>query len=131
MKKLFLGMFIMLSANLFASEPMLEATPFAVVAQQIGKGKAVLIEVGSDRCRSCQIMGRLLYKVKGAHPAYPIYFVNVAKERQAAYRLKIQMIPTQIVFDARGREAFRHVGVLQPDELETVLKRYITGKEQS
>ncbi len=122
---------LLLSTLLMAKDPMLEATPFSVVAQQIGKGKAVLVEVGSARCHSCQIMGRLLYKVKGAHPAYPIYFVNVAKEREAAYRLKIQMIPTQIVFDARGREAFRHVGVLQPDELKTVLKRYITGKEQS
>ena len=130
MKKLFLGMFIMLSANLFASEPMLEATPFAVVAQQIGKGKAVLIEVGSDRCRSCQIMGRLLYKVKGAHPEYPIYFVNVAKERHAALLLKIQMIPTQIVFDAKGHEAYRHVGVLRPQELDALVYRYLMKEKQ-
>lgn len=122
---------LFLSTLLLAEDPMLEATPFSVVSQQIGKGKAVLVEVGSDRCRSCQIMGRLLYQVKRAHPTYPIYFVNVAKEREAAYRLGVQMIPTQIVFDARGHEAFRHVGILKPDELETVLKRYITGKEHS
>ena len=130
MKKLFLGMFIMLSANLFASEPMLEATPFAVAVQQIGKGKAVLVEAGSDRCHSCQIMGRLLYQVKGAHPEYPIYFVNVAKERQTALLLKIQMIPTQIVFDAKGHEAYRHVGVLRPQELDALVHRYLVKEKQ-
>lgn len=118
-------------AALYAAEPMLEATPFSNVAQRIGKGEALMVEVGSDRCYSCQKMGRLLYRVKKRHPDYPIYFINVGKEREAALRLKVQMIPTQIVFDGRGREVFRHVGVLKPKELQSVLKRYIAKKERS
>jgi thioredoxin 1 len=125
MKSLALWPTLVMSAALCAAEPMLKATPFAVVAQQIGKGKNVLLEVGSDSCRSCQKMGRLLYQVKQAHPAYPIYFVDVRHEREAAYRLKIQMIPTQLVFDGRGREIYRHIGMLSPKELETLLQRYL------
>ncbi|WP_295421388.1 thioredoxin family protein [Sulfurovum sp.] len=127
MNKLFLLLAVLLTANLFANEPMLKETPFAQVSEQIGKGRAVLLEVGSDSCYSCQIMGRLLYKAKQEHPKYPIYFVNVKKEREAAYTLQIQMIPTQIILDGKGKELYRHVGVLKMDELDALLKQHIAN----
>ena len=124
MKKSILLFALLLTANLFANEPMLKETAFSEVSKQTGKGKAVLLEVGSDSCHSCQIMGRLLYTVKQKHPEYSIYFVNVKKEREAAIKLKIQMIPTQIMLDDKGKEVFRHVGILSPDELNTLLEKY-------
>lgn len=125
MKHLTIILMIFLLTALCAAEPMLRATPYAVAAQQIGNGKNVMLEVGSDRCRSCQKMGLLLYKVKQKHPSAPIYFIDVRHEREAAYRLKIQMIPTQLVFDGHGREIYRHVGMLSPEELEALRQRYL------
>ncbi|RRS31968.1 MAG: hypothetical protein P794_02515 [Epsilonproteobacteria bacterium (ex Lamellibrachia satsuma)] len=124
MKKWFLLLTFLLSATLFASEPMLKETPFAQVTKQIDKGKSMMLEVGSDSCYSCQIMGRLLYSIKQKHPEYPIYFVNVKKEREAAFKLKIQMIPTQIVLDGKGNEVYRHIGVLSPEKLKMLLEKY-------
>ena len=126
MKKLFLLLAVLLTANLYANEPMLKETAFMEVSKQIGKGLPVFLEVGSDSCHSCQIMGRLLYRVRQEHPEYPIYFVNVKKEREAAFKLKIQMIPTQIVLDSKGNEVYRHVGVLSEEELNALLHQYIT-----
>jgi len=103
---------------------MLKETPFVKVSEEIGKSQTMMLEVGSDSCHSCQIMGKLFYKVKQKHPEYPIYFVNVKKEREAAFRLKIQMIPTQIMLDEKGNEVYRHVGILSPEELNTLLQRY-------
>ena len=128
MKKLILLFALLLTTNLFAAEPMLKETAFTEVSKQIGTGKPVLLEVGSDSCHSCQIMGRLLYTVKQEHPEYPIYFVNVKREREAAFKLKIQMIPTQIVLDGNGKEIYRHVGVLSPEDLNAVLQKYITHR---
>jgi len=125
MKKIVILLTLLLTLNLYAGRPMLEETAFAKVSEQIGTGKAVFLEVGSDSCRSCRVMGKLLYTVKQEHPKYPIYFVNVKKEREAAVKLKIQMIPTQIILDGKGEEVFRHVGILKPEELTALLEKYL------
>jgi len=123
MKKIVLFLGVLLSVTLFAEEPMLKETPFSEVLKQISKNKITFIEVGSDSCHSCQIMGRKLYKIKQQHPEYPIYFVNVHKEREAAYRLRVQMIPTQIVLNTQGYEVYRHVGILSEKELLNLFKK--------
>ena len=123
MKKIVFFIGILLSLNLFAEEAMLKETPFAEILQQIGKHKVTFIEVGSDSCHSCQIMGRRLYKIKQQNPEYPIYFVNVHKEREAAYRMKVQMIPTQIVMNNKGQEVYRHVGILSEEEIHKLFTK--------
>ena len=124
MRKIWAASVILLATNLFADEAMLKETSFAQVLEKMDKGRALFLEVGSDSCHSCQIMGKLLYTVKQEHPNYPIYFVNVKKERKAAFKLKIQMIPTQIVIDTNGKEAYRHVGILTKEELYSLLNKY-------
>ncbi len=123
MKKIVLILGVLLSVTLFAEEAMLKETKFTQVLQQITKHKKTFIEVGSDSCHSCQKMGRLLYKIKQQHPEYPIYFVNVHKERNAAYRLRVQMIPTQIILDNKGYEIYRHVGILPKKEIHTLFQQ--------
>ena len=127
MKKLFLVFTTLSALTLFADAPMLESTPYVKIAPQIGHGKPLMLEVGSDHCMSCQEMGRLLYKVKKAHPDYAIYFLNVGTERAAAQKLKVMMIPTQIFYDAKGNEIDRHIGVLSKEELQKRLKAYKFG----
>ena len=124
MKKLFLTLTTLSALTLFADAPMLEATPYAKITPQIGHGKSLMLEVGSDHCMSCQEMGRLLYKVKKAHPDYAIYFLNVGTDRAAAQKLKVMMIPTQIFYDAKGNEIDRHIGVLSKEELQKRLQAY-------
>jgi len=123
MKKILLFLGVFLLVTLFAEELMLKETPFLEVLKQIGKHKITLIEVGSDSCHSCQKMGKILYKIKQKHPEYPIYFVNVRKEREVAYRLKVQMIPTQIVVNSKGYEIYRHIGVLLEKEIERIFEK--------
>ena len=123
--KLFTLIFALIfTSQLFAESPMLRATPYKYVQSAIGKGKPHFVELGSDSCHSCQIMGRELYKVKQKNPAFNIEFINVKRERQAAYDFKIRMIPTQIIFDAKGKEVYRHIGLLGSKELHQLFKTY-------
>ena len=115
---------VLLTFNLLAAEPMLKETAYVYVKSSIGKGKPHFVEVGSESCHSCKIMGKLLYKVTKKYPGYNINFVNVKKERQAAYDLKIRMIPTQLIFDKEGNEVYRHVGVLATNDLLELFKTY-------
>jgi len=110
--------------NAIADESMLKESQYKYVAQSTGKGKPYFLEVGSDSCYSCQVMGRMLYKVVQKHPEYNIHFINVKKERDAAYTLQIRMIPTQIIYDKNGKEVYRHIGILSSGELRSLLQEY-------
>ena len=128
-----LGVFMKLSVVLFlifftlglsAQEHTLQESEYKYVQKSIGKGKPYFLEVGAESCRSCQIMGDMLYRVKVKHPEYNIHFINVKKERKVAVELKIRMIPTQIIYDKNGEEVYRHIGVLGSEELSTLFKKY-------
>lgn len=124
--KLFITAFLMFFATqVIAEEHMLKESKYKYVQTSIGKGKPYFLEVGSDSCHSCQIMGGMLYKVSQKHPEYNIHFINVKKERGAAYDLKVRMIPTQIIYDKNGKEIYRHIGVLSGDELNSLFKQHL------
>ena len=115
---------LLFALNIHADELSINETPYNFVKLNIGQGKPHLLELGSDRCHACQIMGKTLYKVKKEHPKYNISYVNVSKDRTVAMELEVQMIPTQIIYDAKGEEVYRHVGKLSTDELQEVFKKY-------
>jgi len=104
--------------------PMLKETPYAQVKDFIGKGKPYFLEIGSDSCRSCRIMGKMLYTITQEDPSLNIYFINLHKKRAVAKELKIMMIPTQLIFDADGTEVFRHIGMMEADELSSILTQF-------
>jgi thioredoxin 1 len=124
MRYFMLAIITLVSLNLQADEQMLKETLYKYVKQSIGHGKPHFVEVGSDSCHSCQIMGKTLYKVTKENPTYNINFVNVKKERMAAYDMGIRMIPTQIIYDKNGKEVFRHIGIIPKDELLKLFKTY-------
>ena len=41
-----------------------------------------------------------------------VLFIDVREDSAAAKRFGIQMIPTQIFFDAKGKEVNRHIGFM-------------------
>lgn len=123
--RLFITTFLMLFAfEALAEEHMLKETQYKYVEQSMGKGKPYFLEVGSDSCHSCVVMGGMLYKVTQKHPEYNIHFINVKKERKVALELKIRMIPTQIIYDKEGKEVYRHIGVLSTTDLNNLFKTY-------
>ena len=125
-KNILLAMLLTLGlhATQIDEDSMLAQTPYKQAKTLLGKDKPLFFEVGSDSCFSCQKMGKKLYIVTKAHPNYQIKFINVKEEREAAIDMKIMVIPTQIIFDASGKEVYRHMGLLEDDELNGLLKKY-------
>lgn len=111
-----------LSLSLFAAE--LQPHPYALVQKEIGKGQTVMVEAGSTHCQTCIDMAGLLYNEMELKPDRKIFFVNVGEERDAARAMKIQMIPTQIIYDAQGREIDRHIGGFTTDGLKRFLAKH-------
>jgi len=124
MKLFILTVALLFSVNIYANEKTIKETPYNFVKLNIGHGKPHLLELGSDRCHYCKIMGKTLYKVKKENPNYNISYVNVSKDRTVAMNLEVQMIPTQIIYDKKGKEVYRHVGELSEEKLQEIFKKY-------
>jgi len=123
--KLFITLLLTLFAfEALAKEHTLKESQYKYVKESVGKGKPFFLEVGSDSCHSCKVMGGMLYNITQKHPEYNIHFVNVKKERDAASALKIRLIPTQIIYDKDGKEVYRNIGVLGSTELKELFKKY-------
>lgn len=82
--------------------------PTAAVA---GEKLPRLLELGADKCVPCKLMAPILADLKNDHAGkLTVEFIDVWKNPDAGKQYGVEMIPTQIFFDAEGRELFRHTG---------------------
>jgi len=80
--------------------------------------KPRLLELGSMRCQSCLEMAKVLTALRASQGAkLQVDFIDVFEQPEAAERHKISLIPTQILFDASGKEIFRHTGYFAHDDI--------------
>jgi thioredoxin 1 len=93
-------------------------SPGDSVQAVLRQGKAVVAEFGSDKCAGCREMKKVLDALSSEHGTeVNAVAVDVLKNRDYIRRYKIQAIPTQVFYDAEGRETGRHMGVLSGDEI--------------
>ena len=111
MRGLLLTGVLILVATAAAAE--LPSASDAEATAALASGKPTLIDLGSRGCPSCTQMAPVLEELAGAHRGRAnVLFIDVREDGAAARRFAIRLIPTQIFFDAAGREVSRHVGAL-------------------
>jgi thioredoxin 1 len=79
---------------------------------------ARLVELGSTSCTTCKAMHQELAQLRqecGASLA--VEEIDVWRDEDAARRFGVSTIPTQVFYDAGGREIDRHVGFLARNEI--------------
>jgi len=78
----------------------------------------ILLELGSDSCIPCKMMAPILAAMKTAYAGrLRVEFVDVFKQSEIADRYGVSQIPTQIFFDASGRELYRHLGFMPKEDI--------------
>jgi thioredoxin 1 len=98
--------------------PLVAPPPAGVVAPDdfalaVGQGRPTVIEFGASACASCRDMKAVLEALRKTHGTQVgIGEIDLIKQREAIPRYRIQVMPTQIFFDAQGRELSRHIGVI-------------------
>ncbi len=96
------------------------ATPEAgaVPAPGAKLGIPRLVDVGAGKCIPCKMMAPILEELKKEYAGrFRIDFVDVWVNPAAGEPYKIEMIPTQIFYDANGKELFRHVGFFGKEDI--------------
>jgi thioredoxin 1 len=91
--------------------------------QALTSGKPVLVDFGANSCVPCRQMRPILREIDKEYTGKArALVIDVYKYQNLAREYKVQLIPTLAFFDSKGKEVFRHVGVLDKDKIITKLK---------
>lgn len=78
----------------------------------------LLVDVGADRCIPCIKMAPILESLKKEYAGVlEVKFVDVWKKPEEAKTYRVMGIPTQIFYDASGKELRRHMGFISKEEI--------------
>jgi len=87
-------------------------------------GMVTLAELGSKSCVPCKLMLPIMEELEKEYKdRVAIVFVDVMEHPGAGQKFNIMAIPTQIFFDADGKEAFRHVGFMEKAAIVAELEK--------
>jgi thioredoxin 1 len=77
-----------------------------------------LIDLGASKCIPCKMMAPILEELKKDYAGrMHVEFIDVWKDEEAGKKFGVEMIPTQIFYDAAGKELFRHTGFFSKEDI--------------
>ena len=105
------------------STPVASVTPSAVLASgtnAVTQEKALprLVDLGDGKCIPCKMMAPILDDLKKTLAGkLDVQFIDVWENPDAGKKYGINVIPTQIFYDAQGKELFRHEGFFGKEDI--------------
>jgi thioredoxin 1 len=83
-----------------------------------------LVDLGADKCIPCKAMAPILVELRTEYAGrLRVDFIDVWKDPSAGDPYNIYAIPTQIFFDANGKELTRHEGFISKADILATWKR--------
>ncbi len=79
-----------------------------------------LLDLGAKKCIPCKMMAPILEELTKEYvKILDVEFIDVWQKENAekAQKYNIQAIPTQIFFDAEGKELWRHEGFISKEDI--------------
>lgn len=88
------------------------------------KGMVTMIDLGAKKCIPCKMMAPIMEKMEKKYDGKAaIVFIDVWENPEQARRFGIRAIPTQIFYDASGKEVTRHVGFMPEESIVKTLSQ--------
>jgi len=77
-----------------------------------------LLDLGASKCIPCKMMVPVLEELSKEYKGQlRVEFIDVWENPEVAQKLNIRGIPTQIFYDAEGRELWRHEGFISKEDI--------------
>ena len=100
-----------------------EPLPGSKFADSLESGRPTMADFGAGWCKACKLMEPVLkiaaVKYEGK---VSILFVDTDEYGPLAKQHRVAAIPTQIFFDAKGKEVGRHVGYYPIEDLDAQMR---------
>jgi len=101
-----------------AGQAAASSAPYGEAAPKTTPKIPRLVDLGAGKCVPCKAMAPVLEDLKkSCEGRLAVEFIDVWERQEDAAKYKISVIPTQIFFDASGKELFRHEGFFSKDEI--------------
>ncbi|MGD8501579.1 MAG: thioredoxin family protein [Phycisphaerales bacterium] len=90
----------------------------ATAMSEIPKALPRLVDLGAGKCIPCKMMAPILEELKNEYAgSLRVDVLDIEKGPHFAEEYRVQIIPTQIFFDASGKERFRHEGFMSKEDI--------------
>jgi thioredoxin 1 len=77
-----------------------------------------LLDLGAGKCVPCKAMKTILEELMANHGhQFDTQFIDVWLDPEQGRAHNVRMIPTQIFFDEKGSELWRHEGFMSKDDI--------------
>lgn len=82
-----------------------------------------LVELGAGKCQACRAMAPIIERLRKEYAGkIVVESVDVMQDRERARQIDFSLIPSQVFFDAAGKELWRHEGFMPKDQIEAKFK---------
>ena len=83
-----------------------------------------LLDFGAGKCIPCKAMAPILKELAEEYKGRVIIkVIEVYDERELTQINRIRLIPTQIFFDAKNQEVFRHEGFMDKERIKKIFEK--------
>jgi thioredoxin 1 len=83
-----------------------------------------LLDFGRGICIPCKKMAPILQELSEEYKGRVIIkIIEIDGEKELARINRIRLIPTQIVFDSKNNEVFRHEGFMDKEQIKKVFEK--------
>lgn len=127
-------MLVAMGAMIFAGSALLSASgvekpailPLSpdLLKAAIGGGTWLIVEFGGEHCIPCMHMQPVLQDLQTAlDKKARIRNFWIQQHPEVARQHRIMVMPTQVIFNPKGEEVFRHMGYFPPEEFHAALQK--------
>jgi thioredoxin 1 len=83
-----------------------------------------LLDFGAGTCIPCKAMAPILKDLTEEYRGrVVIKIIEVYQEREMTQANRIRLIPTQIFFDSKNKEIFRHEGFMDKEAIKKIFQQ--------
>lgn len=101
-----------------SGETVLAAKADSTSAPAAAAGLPRLVDLGAGKCIPCKMMAPILEELKKTCAGkLDVVFIDVWEKPDEAEKYGINLIPTQVFYDAAGKELFRHEGFFSREDI--------------
>jgi len=103
------------------SEPSVDRRfPKEIVLSPLPK----LLDFGAGTCIPCKAMAPILKELTEEYKGrVVIKIIEVYQEREMTQANRIRLIPTQVFYDSKNKEVFRHEGFMDKEAIKKVFEK--------